>query len=165
MSRFEDRIAAPPALPPIRPPRGRGGEPDKTPGEPPLWERRPRFGVIERVGIKFPARKGDRRLFYAKSLPLTTCVVLKVVPPGARRSAAALSPIGYYKGWAAIPRPKRKLRFKTKAEKRRGLRWLHGFTRETEYFLHAPHCFTFGRAREMLLKTRWSIKLKLKMVS
>jgi hypothetical protein len=166
MSRFEDRIAAPPALPPIRPPRRRGDDRDPSPEGPrelPLWIRPGRIGPISRVGVKFPAFKGDSRSFTARSLALTTCIVLKIIPPGARRSAAILSPAGYYTGWGALPRLKRQPRFKTKAEKKRSSRrWLHGATREREFLLIGPRCVTIAPARYMMEKTRWSIRVKLK---
>lgn len=169
MARYEDRIAAPPALPPIRPPRGRRRDDDEPPkGEEPLplWIKPRRdLGPIARVGVKFPARPGDRRTFRAKSVPLTTCIVLKVIPPGARRSAAMIAPGGYFRskhsGWSLLG-PKRMPRFKTKAEKRQyAKRWLHGFTREREYFLIGPRCYTFAAARHMMEKTRWAMTLKI----
>jgi hypothetical protein len=168
MSRLEDRIAAPPALPPIRPPRGGrrdDDEPSQDPARLPLWVKpRRNLGVIARVGVKFPARPGDKRLFGAKSLPLTTCIVFKVIPPGARRSAYMMAPSGYHRNsWAPLIGPKKLPRFKTKAEKRRhSKRWLHGFTREREFLLRGPRCWTFAGVRYMMEKTAWTMTLKLR---
>lgn len=169
MSRLEDRLAAPPALPPIRPPRGPHrweDEPDfgKSPEPPPLWVKPSRsLGPIARVGVKFPSGPGDRRRFGAKSLSLTTCIVHKIIPPGARRSAALMAPTGYLrKSWAPLLGPKKLPKFRTRFERKRySKRWLHGFTKQREYILRAPNCWTIARACDLMEKTQWSMTIRI----
>lgn len=167
MSSLEHRLTAPPALPPRppRPPRGRGGDDGEPPGwdETPLWRKPTRnLSVLARVGVKFPTSIRDTRTFTAKTLPLTTCVVAKIIPAGARRSAAIVNATGYCTHAWAPKYPKKLPKFKTKAEaKRYKRRWLHGFTREREYVLIGANHITLAPARDMLEKTRWTVTLKL----